>query len=167
MSAYQPAIEYFFTRENGLSEDKNDPGGITNHGVSLRFLRSLQTKPPVYENVPNLIKYGVLGDPAEEVDVRNLTQADATELLYDVFWVNENFLHIEDQSVCNYIFDAALNMGISPAVKCAQRAYWALMGNRSLLVDDGILGEYTIYAINAAGKELLTALRSESAGECR
>jgi lysozyme family protein len=62
----------------------------------------------------------------------------------------------------------AVDMGIAPAIKCAQRAIWATQHNRALLVDDGILGEETLSYLNSVNAvELLSAMRSERAGEYR
>ena len=69
MADFEQAINFVLKNEGGLEENPNDPGGITNHGISLRFLKSI--KPD-----------------ASEEDIRNLTVNQAKTIYYDHFWVN-------------------------------------------------------------------------------
>ena len=41
MAHFDSCVQYVLRHEGGLSQDKADPGGITNFGISLRFLREV------------------------------------------------------------------------------------------------------------------------------
>ncbi len=153
---FDNAVSYVLMREGGLVENPNDPGGITNHGISLRFLRSIP--------VDTLKQYGVyVGTIAESDDILQLTEDQAKEIYRGEFWNKASFLSLNRQEVINYIFIMAVTMGISPAVKCAQRAVWAVLKNKKCLSEDGVLNELTIDLINHCEYFMLPAMRSERA----
>lgn len=162
MSSFEPALQYALAREGGIEEQASDPGGITKCGISLRFLKSLDTA--------TLRKYGIKTD-SENIcadDVRELTTEQIKSLYKGEFWDNAPFEGINNQDIANYIFDMAIAMGISPAIKCAQRALWSTRNIRESLVDDGILGSQTLQNINSTSSVyLLAAMRSERGGEYR
>ncbi len=159
---FDSAVEYVLNNEGGLVNNPHDPGGITNFGISLRFLKSI--------SVEKLKTYGIFSEESE--DIVSLTKEQAKAIYRGEFWEHCKFDNINDQDCCNYIFDMAVNMGISPAIKCTQRACWAVMGKKDAIVDDGILGEKTLTLINYllrhnCGLELLYSMRSERAGYYR
>lgn len=157
MSAFDPAVNYVLANEKGLEENKNDPGGITNFGLSLRFLRAIEEP----------TKYGFFGAIWEEEDVIALTLDKAKLIYHGEFWERASFDKIKDQHICNYIFDMSVNLGIAPAIKCVQRACWAFISDRYQLPDDGILGKETIAYVNVYGENILPVIRAERAGEYR
>lgn len=160
MANFELAFDYVLKNEGGLSTNPNDAGGITNHGISLRFLRHLETR--------SLRDYQIFDDPVDDETIKNLTIDQAADIYHGEFWSKARFGEIESQRVCNYLFDAAVNMGIAPAIKCVQRAIWSWYHNRHDFVSDGILGNETLHLINSASPEpLLAALRSERAGKYR
>lgn len=154
---FDQAVEYVLSREGGLSENPKDSGGTTNFGISLRFLKSIE----------NVKKYGVFGDILEEDDIRHLTRDQAKALYKGEFWDHAPFEKLHSQNIANYLFDAAVNMGIAPAIKCAQRSCWAILKKKNVVVDDGILGNQTIDSINHCGFYLLPVLRAERAAYYR
>ncbi len=153
MSSFEEAVNYVLKNEGGLEENSSDPGGITNFGISLRFLRSIKN--------PN--KYGPFGESITEDDIRHMTVDQAKGIYRGEFWNNAPFDQIENQPIANYVFDTAVNFGIAPAIKCAQRACWAFLKNRSYIAEDGILGPHTIETINRYGFCFLAVLRAERA----
>ena len=160
MFKFEHAVEYVLKHEGGLSENPNDAGGITNFGISWRFLKSL--------SVATLKGYGIyVDDGVTQDDVRLLSIEQAKDIYLGEFWNHSAFEKIETQDVCNYVFDMAVNMGINPSIKCAQRATWAVMRKREIIKDDGILGPKSIQMINQCGTVLLYSLRSERAGYYR
>lgn len=159
MSLFAPALQYMLLREGGLEESASDPGGITNHGISLRFLKSIAPE--------RLRMYGVPIYVSAET-IRELTIEQARALYQGEFWDHAPFSEINSQDIANYLFDACVNMGIAPGVKCLQRALWAARSNRTILVDDGILGAETLKQTNWTDSVLLlSSLRSERGGEYR
>jgi lysozyme family protein len=161
MSLYEPAVEYVLEREKGLNENKDgrDPGGITNMGVSLRTLKEVP--------VERLRTYGI---PiyVDADTIRDLTVAQVKAFYRGEFWDHAPFYAINNQDVANYLFDACVNMDIAPGIKCLQRAIWALERDRSVILDDGILGLKTLEFVNGQNQfALLSAMRSERAGSYR
>lgn len=152
MSDFDEAISFVIRHEGGLNVNQNDRGGITNHGISLRYLRGLVTS--------DLVKYGIFETPSEET-IKELTLAQAKNIYYGEFWLNAPFERIDNQEHANYIFDMAVNLGISPAIKCVQRACWAVMRRWDHLIDDGILGNKTIETIHRCGFMIMPAIRAE------
>lgn len=158
MALFKTALEYVLRNEGGLSENPKDSGGITNYGISLRFLKSIE----------NPSKYGIHDQIIDRDTISNLTLEKVHEVYMGEFWNHSNFSSISDQDICNYVFDMAVNMGIAPAVKCLQRAIWAVWKNRSTVRDDGIMGPQTlIWVERCSPKYLLPAMRSERAGNYR
>lgn len=158
MSDFEGAVNYVLRHEGGLIDNVHDNGGITHHGISLRFLRNLSQS--------ELKKIHIYEEPNEQT-VRDLTMNQAKNIYFLHFWNLAPFEKILNQEHCNYIFDMAVSMGIAPAIKCVQRATWSVVRKRELS-DDGILGEKTLHAINQqCGFLIMPALRSERAGYYR
>jgi lysozyme family protein len=158
MSEFEPAVDFVLDREGGLVKNPNDLGGITNHGISLRFLKFVEKE--------NLKRAFIFGDIDEET-IRSLSIGQARALYLSEFWERAPFEKIVNQEHCNYIFDMAVNLGISPAIKCVQRACWAVMKKWELLPDDGILGDHTVSSIRLCGFLIMPALRAERANYYR
>lgn len=80
MADFDTAIEFVLANEGGLEIDPEDPGGITNFGISQRSY------------------------PA--VDIRNLTRDAAKAIYLRDFWL---FGGVSDQHVATKILDAYVN----------------------------------------------------------
>lgn len=164
MAYFNPAVEFVLKNEGGFVDNVSDPGGATNFGVSLRLLRSL--------SVEVLRRIGVfrMGEALTVNDIENLTSPQA-ELVYKfAFWDQAPFDKIQDQDICNYLFDCAVLHGINQAVKLIQRALWSVYRNINYqsIIDDGLLGDGTIGLINATTtRSIFMALMAERAGLMR
>lgn len=154
-----PAITRTMSLEGGISERKEDPGGITSHGISLRFVNSL---------TPSARQaYGLYRDPAVPDDIRSLTQQQAFGILKGEFWEKAPFAKISSQELADAVFDAGVSQGIGTATKCLQRAVWAVYGDIDL-GDDGIFGSNTLRWVEMCKPEsLLPAFRAERAWQYR
>lgn len=88
--AWDRCISFVLRWENGLSENPQDPGGLTNFGISQRAY-------------PNL-------------DIRNLTVEQAKEIYYRDYWLasGANRLH---WPLCLAHFDLAVNGGVERAMQ--------------------------------------------------
>lgn len=158
MSDFEKAVEIVLSNEKGIEEDEADSGGTTNFGISLRFLRMIP--------VANLRRYGIFTTPdnlgADEIKQLTLDQA---KLIYQVeFWEKGYFDQIENQHLCNYIFDMTVDIGPTQTAKIVQRAICAFTSIRDFIKEDGIMGYKTITAINFIDNGLcpiLRALRAE------
>jgi len=161
MVSYDLAFAYMQKNEGGLVDNPQDPGGITNFGLSLRFLKSLP--------LSDLQKYGINYPPNAD-DIRSLTIDKVKPLYHDFFWSEARFAELSNQDLANYLFDASVNLGISPAIKALQRALWSALQCKDTLKDDGILGDITLNMLKdhyTISYRILSALRSERASEYR
>ncbi len=147
MAEFQAAVSYVLANEGGLEENPHDPGGITNHGISYRFLSAIRPT-------------------ATEQDIRDLTFNQAIAIYREQFWAHAPYSQIINQNVANYLFDTHVNCGLNIAVKIIQRAIWAIVKQQKP-VDDGILGNITLDQINHGGFMLMPPFRAERAGYYR
>lgn len=157
MSSFDKAVYYVLDREDGLNLDPTDAGGITNFGISLRFLREVPTE--------NLRRYGIFKS-VDENTIRELILDQAIFIYRGEFWEGKRFEEIGLQSLCNYIFDMCVMHGHVQAIKLTQRAIWAAMLDHKTIRDDGILGTKTLGAINSIGHDLLYPLIAVRASYC-
>jgi len=111
MTTFDRCVEFVLQHEGGLSDDPLDAGGLTNFGISQR-------------SYPNL-------------DVRNLTKADAIEIYRRDYWQRCRCDEIPSH-LATILFDSAVNQGPSAAIRMLQT---------SLNVkSDGYIGPITIAA---------------------
>lgn len=158
---FERALSVVLAHEGGLSEHPDDPGGVTQYGISLRYLQSLG------------VRVGDLdGDgDVDADDVRGMTREQAAAI-YRRLWDAGQYAELPP-AVAVKLFDLAVNMGARRAVRLLQRA---LRACGRPVTDDGLLGPQTIRAAwdvheewspGNADAALLAALRSEAAGYYR
>jgi lysozyme family protein len=108
--------------EGGYSCNNADPGGATNHGVTLHSWESWTKK------------------PATPADIKALTVADVTPFYRATFWQPLNCDQLGPAlGLC--VFDFAVNAGASRAARHLQ----ILVGQQR----DGVIGPATIKALQA------------------
>lgn len=90
---FDDAFTRLLGNEGGLVDNPNDPGGLTNWGISQR-------------SYPH-------------VDIRNLTQDEAKALYFRDFW---NPIGDADPAIKFQVFDFAVNSGIQTAIRKLQAA---------------------------------------------
>jgi len=129
MGDFEKAVRLVLGFEGGVSDRplSEDPGGLTNLGISTRFLRSI-------------------GDPR---DVRDLTVADAVELYRRHFW---NKVKGDDlpEPLATTVFDHAVNAGPGTAGRLLQTL---LNEYGADLAVDGAIGAATLGALQELGTE--------------
>jgi len=123
MSDSTIAISKTLVHEGGYTNSSSDPGGETNFGISKR-------------EYPNL-------------DIKNLTQAQAIEIYKEGYWKNL-YSQIESQAVAEKLFDLGVLFGVGTAITILQLT----LG----VVQDGMFGSGTLTAVNQA--EEMTLLKS-------
>ena len=152
---FRKALTVVLNHEGGFVDDPDDPGGATNFGVSLRWLRTL----------------GELGDIDRDADIdvddiHALETHDVAKLYHDQWWAPHGYGAFPDPAVAIKTFDLAINMGARAAHRILQRAIRASSGEA--LIDDGIIGPVTRQALAACvTASLLAAMKSEAAGQYR
>lgn len=158
MSEFESCVEYVLEHEGGLTKNKADPGGTTNFGISLRFLRD------VPEDV--LKRLGIFGEVTDKTIV-DLTLVQAKGLYFSEFWNQAPFDKIMNGILAKYIFDMAVNHGLSQATRITQRACCAAQKDKSYVKDDALFGKKTLQAINQASFMLIPALIASREGFMR
>jgi lysozyme family protein len=125
---FDQAFDRLIGNEGGYTAGEGDPGGETNWGISQRSYPTL--------------------------NIRSLTRDEAKAIYYRDFWIAG---HMEDYdaALAFQVFDAAVNSGLTRAIKLLQQA--------AGVAQDGVIGAKTIGAIRAHSVKdmimLLTAYR--------
>lgn len=135
--------------EGGLTNHPNDPGGITNYGVSLRWLKSL-----------GLALGDIDGDgDIDADDIRALTKQQAADLFKLKFWDAYNLSDLPEISAAAH-YDCVMNTGPRQATLLTQRACNALCGPYSeKLTVDGAFGPKTrAFLTSFTSKELVVKM---------
>lgn len=123
---------FILSWEGGVSNNKNDSGGLTNKGVTLAVWT----------------KHGrdINGDGVVDGnDLVTITDEDAIKIMKLLYWDTVKADKIASQNVANILVDWAWNSGVGRAAKEVQTIVGATA--------DGIIGEKSIAAINAMNSE--------------
>lgn len=136
MSRFDYAVDCVLHHEGGYVDHKNDPGGATNFGISLRFLQK-----------QNIVDGDFDGDgDVDADDIRAMTREDAKNAYKKAFWIPNKINDIKSSLIATKVFDMAVNMGGRQAWKLVQRACTKL---GVVLTDDGIAGPKTLSGVNS------------------
>ena len=128
MSDFDSAVITVLQHEGGYINNPRDPGAETCFGISKR-------------SYPN-------------INIRNITRGEATEIYFRDWWQKFGYCNIRDQHLATKIFDAAVNIGAKKAHQLLQRAITSF--DKTILID-GICGKQTFQAIQELNEENLTA----------
>jgi len=127
--------------EGGYSDDPDDRGGPTKHGISLVTLRRIRGS-------------------ATEADVQELTMDEAVTIMVDEYY--DQLFGDLPGPICLHLFDASINHGRRRAVKLWQQA---LNRTGKALQVDGIFGPKTLaasrMAVEKSAKDAANALVDE------
>ena len=129
MKNFDEIIEIVLEHEGGYVNDPKDLGGETKYGITKRFYPDL--------------------------DIKNLTIEQATEIYKKDYW-DKNRVESLPQNLWHIYFDMCVNMGKRTAVKVLQRA----ANNKGRNIDvDGGLGPMTIKALKGVELDRVRAFR--------
>ena len=132
MQTVRQIAEEIVHREGGYVNDRYDPGGATNFGVTIHTMRRLGL---------DLDRDGVV----TAADVRRLTRALAVEIFIEHYF-NKPLIAELPQALQATVFDMYVNAG-GNAVKILQRL---LVEMGYAVTVDGALGPQSIAAVRAA-----------------
>jgi lysozyme family protein len=126
MAKFEEAILKTLANEGGAkyTEDPADRGGATKYGISQRAYPQL--------------------------DIRNLTEAQARDIYKRDYWDRVRGDDIVSQAIAENIFDTCVNMGVRTGSRLAQLAL-------GLKPADGVIGSQTLAKINATDETLFLA----------
>ena len=143
LATFQPAFDFTIKHEDATLSGKItvDAGGRTRFGIAQKF----------HPDLPDSFFDG------DKEDVL----ATAEGIYEHDYWDPMRLGEITNQNIANKLMDMAINMGVHQAVHLAQRAVNGLIASGAQfgpqapspvtqLVEDGIIGDHTIAAINAA-----------------
>ncbi len=119
-------------REGGYVNDPDDPGGATNHGVTIHTMRRLGL---------DLTQDG----RTDAEDVKVLTRAHAVSIFVEHYYRRPKIDQLPD-ALQSSVFDMYVNAGAN-AVKILQRVLGEM---RIEVVVDGIVGPQTVRAVQQA-----------------
>lgn len=141
MSNFDLAFDIVLGLEGGFVDHSADPGGATNYGISLRYLKQRG----------DLDGDGVLdGDLDRDGDIdiddiRGINPANAKHFYQSGFWSPNKLQQVQDQDLAVKIFDMCVNMGGRQAWRLVQRA---CNGLGEELIEDGLVGPMTLEVVN-------------------
>lgn len=134
MKTVRELAEEIVAREGGFVNDPDDPGGATNHGVTIHTMQHLGLD--------------LDGDGRVTVaDVRRLNRAQAVDIFLVHYFAKPGIVNLPLQ-IQPSVFDMYVNAG-SHAVRILQRLLTRLGWN---LQDDGAIGPKTLAAAQAAAR---------------
>lgn len=135
MAKIEVIVPFILSWEGGFANDPDDTGGATNKGITIGTFRE------------------VFGKGKTVNDLKNITDAQWMEVLRKKFWDKWLADRIDSQAVANMLVDWTWHSG-SYGIKIPQR----ILGVKI----DGVVGEKTLAAVNAADpKSLFEKLKEE------
>lgn len=126
---------WLYTRENEGGLTETDTGGVTKFGITQKTISEF------------------LGEPLESVPrsaVEKLIEPQAMTIAQALYWKKIWGDQIDNQSIATALFDTAFNRGVLVAIRYAQMSF----NSNPLvkpIVQDGVMGEQTLSAINSVG----------------
>ena len=126
---FEKAIGPLLEHEGGFNDIKEDRGGATNYGISLRFLK----KKGIDVNLDGKIDW---------YDVKWMTEDQAIEYYRRYFW-HEGYDELPDR-IASKTFNFGVNAGNAVSNKILQRSVNAIEGKLKV---DGVIGPKTVAAV--------------------
>jgi lysozyme family protein len=149
MSTFDLAIPTILRQEGKFVNHPNDPGGATNYGISLSFLRKLEDGDKDGYLDGDLDKDG----DVDVDDIKLMTREIAISIYKKQWWDHYEYEKIVGQSLATKIFSLTVNTGGSQGHKLLQQAINDC-SDRAITVD-GVLGRITLAAANYLDDEKL------------
>lgn len=140
MSNFNDAIPTVLRHEGKFENNSADPGGVTNYGISLRWLKSQG----LFDEL--VIEEG--DKTQDEVQViKNMTVAEASGFFKAWWWDKYQYGNFNAQNLATKIFDTSVNLGPPRTHRMLQ----VILG----VVPDGVLGPKSFAEANAMSPSVL------------
>ncbi len=132
MADFEIAVDKTISNEGGdeYTETKEDKGGATKYGISLRFYKTIEGN-----------------ESATNKDIMSLSMEDAKSIYKKYFWDPSKYGKIKSQTIAYKVFDMSVLIGAKKANKMLQESLNNIVKGSNLVVD-GIIGEKTLNLIN-------------------
>lgn len=132
------AVTIVLEHEGGYSDDKNDPGGETNFGISQKFLN---------EQKLNYV-------------VKDISIELAKSIYKKYWWDKYQYNNLKSLKIATKVFDCSVDCGPHESTIILQRAINDISDEK--LTVDGLLGDRTFYLSNKCNdSHLLDNIRFE------
>lgn len=102
MAIFKIALNNLFDNEE-LFISPDDLYGVSNHGISLRFLQSI-------------------GKNFTEGELNKLTKEEVEDIYFQHLWLPNEYQSIDSQQIANKVFHTATKLGIKTANRFLQQA---------------------------------------------
>lgn len=129
---FDKIIEKTLKHEGGYVDDPKDMGGATAYGISSRAH-------------PKEFKFN-----SDNKCISYPTKERAIEIYRNEYWKKPKISLIENDIIAAKVFDIGVNVGCNRSIKFLQRALNEIYNS---LTVDGIMGNHTLKAVNAADKD--------------
>lgn len=130
--------------EGGFSDHPSDPGGPTNHGLSLRAVSLLDHDRRLTPYLKEMLDKDGDGD-IDIDDVKEWKQSDTVAFYRQEYWNKVRASELPAR-LAVIVFDSAVNEGVPTAILHLQRALGVKV--------DGIIGEDTLAAADSSTRAL-------------
>lgn len=145
--------------EGGYAFNKKDYGGETMYGIARNFWPSWRGWDYIdrfkAEYAKASTKLSLAGWINASAKATTEMEALRSGFYKQNFWNINNLDYINDQQLCNSVYDFGVNGGTSRAADFLQDAYNNLRGSGKALTNDSDIGPSTIGAVNAFPARLL------------
>jgi lysozyme family protein len=150
MALIDLAIPTVLRHEGGFADVAGDPGGVTNFGVSLRWLKAQGLLDELEIEEGDLTHDQVMA-------VKTMTRDEAMGFYEKYWWGKYQYTLINPQAVATKIFDMAVNLG-------APRAHRLVQIDLGIAPVDGVIGAVTLHALNTRNSlDLILGLQNAQA----
>lgn len=126
MASFRPALKRVLAYEGGYANDKDDAGGETYKGIARRF-HSTSIMWREIDKVKSSIKGNTNSDMSRVKTINKLLESNEivtreVERIYKKeYWDTLHLDEMRSEKIAYQLFETAVNMGVSAAIKLAQK----------------------------------------------
>lgn len=156
MTVFEAAHAHVAAHEGGLSDHTADPGGITNYGISIKFLQGIAT---TQDGRDTLERIGVRL-PVTRQTILEMTPERARSLMRWQFWIKPKLDELPPL-IAVVLYDLGVNAGMGRSALLLQEAINTVAGRDLIDRPAANVGPKTrqyAQVMADAGKELQLAL---------
>lgn len=126
MASFRPALKKVLAYEGGYANDKDDAGGETYKGIARRF-HSTSIMWKEIDRIKSSIKGNTSSDMSKTKTINKLLENNdivtkEVERIYKKnYWDALHLDEMRSEKIAYQLFETAVNMGVSAAIKLAQK----------------------------------------------